>query len=220
MNVKMDQSWKRRLESEFTQGYFQTLTEFVKKEYGHDQVFPHPSHIFRAFDACPFDDVKVVILGQDPYHGMNQAMGLSFSVNEGIAFPPSLLNIFKELNHDVGKPMPTSGDLSHWAVQGVLLLNATLTVRAGLAGSHQGRGWEQFTDKAIEVLSEQRDDIVFMLWGSYAQAKGKFIDRSKHLILESPHPSPLSAHRGFFGCGHFSKANVYLAMHGKEPIEW
>ena len=184
------------------------------------QIFPPGRQIFAAFDATPFNDVKVVILGQDPYHDVNQANGLCFSVNNGVAFPPSLLNIFKEIKSDIGTEIPQSGDLSRWARQGVLLLNATLTVRAHMAGSHQGRGWETFTDAVIHKLAEEREHLVFILWGSYAQRKGEFIDSRRHLVLKSPHPSPLSAHRGFFGNHHFSQANRYLASHGITPIQW
>lgn len=220
MNVKIDQSWKNELDAEFEKDYFRDLTAFVRQEYADSLIFPPGNRIFAAFDATPFDEVKVVILGQDPYHGPNQANGLCFSVNDGIQFPPSLLNIFKEIKDDIGTEIPQSGDLSRWARQGVLLLNATLTVRAHSAGSHQGKGWETFTDQAIFRLAERREHIVFMLWGAYAIRKGAFIDRSRHLVLTSPHPSPLSAHRGFFGNHHFSQANAYLAAHGKTPIAW
>lgn len=220
MNVKMDSSWKKVLEGEFEKTYFQQLAEYVKSEYRNSTVFPQPTHIFRAFDACPYNQVKVVILGQDPYHGEGQANGLAFSVNEGVPFPPSLLNIYKEILADVGKPIPSTGGLERWSQQGVLLLNATLTVEAHKAGSHQGRGWEEFTDAVVTFLAEDKQDLVFLLWGAYAIKKGEMIDRNKHLVLEAPHPSPLSAHRGFFGCNHFSKANVYLQMAGKDPIEW
>jgi len=221
MEVKIDSSWKERLASEFAAPYFKELTDFVRQEYQTETVYPPPQHLFRAFDLCPFDKVKVVILGQDPYHGTGQANGLCFAVNDGVAFPPSLQNIYKELESDLGKPLTNrSGDLSRWAEQGVLLLNATLTVRAHLAGSHQGKGWEQFTDAAIKALSEGREHLVFILWGNYAKAKGTYIDRTKHLVLESAHPSPFSAASGFFGSKPFSKANVYLAEHGETPIEW
>ncbi len=193
----------------------------MRSEYDHAIVFPPPKDIFRAFDLCPFDEVKVAILGQDPYHGVNQANGLCFAVHEGITLPPSLQNIFKEIASDLGKPIVhRSGDLERWAKQGVLLLNATLTVRAHSAGSHQGRGWEQFTDAAVRALSDEREHIVFILWGNYAKAKGAHIDRSKHLVLESAHPSPFSANNGFFGCKHFSKANEYLAFHNETLIDW
>ncbi|MDR2840952.1 MAG: uracil-DNA glycosylase [Paludibacter sp.] len=220
MDVKIEQSWKNVLQSEFSKSYFEKLVEFVKTEYQKTLIFPPARLIFNAFDTCPFDKVKVVILGQDPYHGEGQAHGLCFSVNDGIALPPSLINIFKEIERDYGQPMPQTGNLQKWAEQGVLLLNATLTVRAHLAGSHQGRGWETFTDAAIKLLAEQRSNIVFMLWGNYAQQKSAFISSDKHLILKAPHPSPLSAYRGFIGCGHFSAANNYLAEHGIEKIEW
>jgi uracil-DNA glycosylase len=220
MRVKIHDSWQKRLSDEFTKPYFLDLAEFVKHEYRHHTVYPHPKNIFRSFDSCPFDLVKVVILGQDPYHGESQANGLCFSVNDQIAFPPSLINIFKELQADVGKPIPQSGDLTHWTDQGVLLLNATLTVRGGQAGSHQKKGWEEFTDTAIKLVSSQKKGVVFLLWGKYAQEKGQVIDRTKHLVLEAPHPSPLSAHAGFFGCRHFSKTNLYLQLEGKDPIEW
>lgn len=220
MEVKIEPTWKRKLESEFEKNYFSDLVAFVRNEYATAQIFPPGGKIFAAFDATPFDDVKVVILGQDPYHDVNQANGLCFSVNEGVPFPPSLLNIFKEIKDDIGTEIPASGDLSRWAKQGVLLLNATLTVRAHLAGSHQGRGWEQFTDAVIARLATEREHLVFLLWGSYAIKKGAFIDRGRHLVLTSPHPSPLSAHRGFFGNRHFSRANAYLIEHGKEPIVW
>lgn len=220
MNVRIEKSWSDKLQSEFEQEYFKNLTDFVRGEYSMTTVYPPGKDMFRAFDACAFDQVKVVILGQDPYHEPNQAHGLCFSVNDGIRFPPSLLNIFKEIESDLGIPSPQSGNLNRWAEQGVLLLNATLTVRAHQAGSHQNRGWERFTDAVIHRLAEGRDHLVFILWGSYAQRKGDFIDRARHLVLQSPHPSPLSAHRGFFGNKHFSKSNEYLIAHGKEPINW
>ena len=220
MNVKIEDSWKKVLGKEFEKPYFAQLTEFVRNEYSTGTIYPPAKLIFNAFDHCPFDKVKVVIIGQDPYHGAGQANGLCFSVNKGIAMPPSLVNIFKEIAADTGKPMPTDGDLTRWSDQGVLLLNATLTVRAGNAGSHQRRGWEEFTDAAIRTLAEKRDNIVFILWGSYAQRKGAVIDSSKHLVLKSVHPSPLSAYRGFFGNHHFSQANAYLAQHGLSPIDW
>ena len=196
------------------------LTDFVRYAYRTTQCFPPAGQIFRAFDLCPFDKVRVVIIGQDPYHDVNQAHGLCFSVQDGVKIPPSLDNIYKELNRDLGKPIPTSGNLTHWAEQGVLLLNATLTVEAHKAGSHQGKGWEELTDAAIMALNEKREKIVFMLWGSYAQRKGKYIDLRKHLVLEAVHPSPLSAYRGFIGCGHFSQANNYLLQQGLSPIAW
>lgn len=220
MSVVIEESWKERLSGEFEKDYFQRLVSFVKEEYGRGTVYPPGPFIFRAFDACPFDKVKVVILGQDPYHEPRQAHGLSFSVQDGVPYPPSLINIFKEIETDLGKPVPKSGDLTRWARQGVLLLNATLTVRAHQAGSHQNKGWEQFTDAVIHHLAEEREHLVFILWGSYAQRKGAFIDPAKHLVLKSAHPSPLSAFRGFFGNKHFSKANEYLVAHGIEPIDW
>lgn len=220
MDVKIEPSWKAVLAEEFEKDYFSNLTKFVHEEYRTAQIFPPGRQIFAAFDATPFNDVKVVILGQDPYHDVNQANGLCFSVNNGVAFPPSLLNIFKEIKSDIGTEIPQSGDLSRWARQGVLLLNATLTVRAHMAGSHQGRGWETFTDAVIAHLAREREHLVFLLWGSYAIKKGAFIDRTRHLVLTSPHPSPLSAHRGFFGNHHFSRANEYLTAHGKIPIVW
>ena len=220
MDVKIEDSWKKVLGEEFEKPYFAQLTEFVRNEYSTGTIYPPAKLIFNAFDHCPFDKVKVVIIGQDPYHGAGQANGLCFSVNKGIAMPPSLVNIFKEIAADTGKPMPTDGDLTRWSDQGVLLLNATLTVRAGNAGSHQRRGWEEFTDAAIRTLAEKRDNIVFILWGSYAQRKGAFIDRNKHLVLTSPHPSPLSAYAGFFGNHHFTLSNDFLVKNGKEPIDW
>lgn len=221
MEVKIDQSWKEHLQSEFEQPYFKELTEFVKKEYKDEVVYPPPKYIFRAFDLCPFDKVEVVILGQDPYHGAHQANGLCFAVEDEVALPPSLQNIFKEIESDLGKPLVhCSGDLTRWAEQGVLLLNATLTVRAHLAGSHQGKGWEQFTDAAIAALSNERENLVFILWGNYAKQKGAHIDRSKHLVIESAHPSPFSANNGFFGSKPFSRANAYLEEHGKKVIDW
>ena len=220
MNVRIDESWRERLQSEFDAPYFAQLTDFVRHEYATTRVYPPGSQMFAAFDACPFDKVKVVILGQDPYHDPGQAHGLCFSVNDGVPFPPSLQNIFKEIHDDIGTPVPMSGDLTRWANQGVLLLNATLTVRAHQAGSHQNKGWEQFTDAVIHRLAQERENLVFILWGAYAQRKGEFIDRSRHLVLQSPHPSPLSAHRGFFGNRHFSRTNEYLTAHGIEPILW
>lgn len=228
MDVKIDPSWKGQLAEEFIQPYFMKLTMFVKKEYREGMVYPPPKDIFRAFDLCPFEKVKVVILGQDPYHGPRQANGLAFAVNQGTALPPSLQNIFKEIQSDTGVSCISGaerGNLSRWAEQGVLLLNATLTVQAHSAGSHQGYGWELFTDAAIRALSEGRpgragEHVVFMLWGNYAKAKGAHIDRSKHLVLEAAHPSPFSAENGFFGCKHFSKANEYLIAHGETPIDW
>ena len=220
MNVRIEDSWRRVLQSEFDKPYFELLTMFVRQQYATRQCFPPARLIFNAFDSCPFDQVRVVIIGQDPYHDVGQAHGLCFSVNDGVAIPPSLLNIYKERARDLGKPIPSSGNLQRWAAQGVLLLNATLTVEAHHPGSHQGKGWEELTDAAIQALSTQKEHLVFMLWGSYAQRKGQFIDRKKHLVLESSHPSPLSVYRGFEGCGHFSKANAYLAKHGIPPIDW
>ena len=220
MDVKIEQSWKERLAPEFEKDYFKELINFVKQEYSHGTVYPPGPYIFNAFEHCPFDKVKVVIIGPAPYHGPGQAHGLCFSVNDGVAFPPSLVNIFKEIKEDIGTPAPSTGNLTRWAEQGVLLLNATLTVRAHQAGSHQRRGWEEFTDAAIRVLAEERENLVFILWGSYAQKKGAFIDRNKHLVLSSAHPSPLSAYNGFFGNKHFSKTNEYLKAHGKTEINW
>lgn len=220
MQVNIEQSWKHVLEGEFDKPYFKELTDFVKSEYGKETVYPAPKNIFRAFDLCPFDRVKVVILGQDPYHGAGQANGLSFAVNEGVRLPPSLRNMYQEMESDLeGKPN-LSGDLSRWATQGVLLLNATLTVRASSPGSHQEKGWEAFTDTVIRLLSEKRDGLVFILWGNYAKAKGAHIDRNRHCVIESPHPSPFSAHNGFFGSKPFSKANSYLKERGITPIDW
>jgi uracil-DNA glycosylase len=220
MEVKIEPSWKLALQDEFDKEYFAVLTDFVRNEYKTRLTFPPASLIFNAFDQCPFDKVKVVIIGQDPYHGDGQAHGLCFSVNDGVAFPPSLLNIFKEIERDLGKQAPKSGNLIRWAQQGVLLLNATLTVQAHIAGSHQGKGWETFTDAVIRKLATEKEGLVFMLWGSYAQQKGAFIDSKRHLVLKSVHPSPLSAYRGFIGCGHFSAANLYLKEHGKTEINW
>lgn len=220
MDVKIEQSWKQALSHEWNADYFVRLTSWVREQYRVAQVFPPGRQIFAAFDATPFHRVKVVILGQDPYHGEGQANGLCFSVNPGIAIPKSLINIFKEVHDDVGAPFPHDGDLSRWARQGVLLLNATLTVAAHQAGSHQNRGWEEFTDAVIARLATGREHLVFMLWGSYAQRKGQFIDRNRHLVLTSAHPSPLSAYRGFFGNHHFSLANDYLRRHGETPIVW
>lgn len=220
MDVKIEESWHRVLSEEFEKPYFQNLTEKVRQEYGSQKIFPRGGQIFAAFEATPFDKVKVVILGQDPYHGEGQAHGLCFSVPEGIALPPSLLNIYKELHDDIGTPLRNTGDLTSWARQGVLLLNSTLTVRANQAGSHQGMGWEEFTDAVIRHLATEQSGIAFILWGAYAIKKGSFIDRSKHLVLTSAHPSPLSAYRGFFGSRPFSKVNEYLKSQGKSPIEW
>lgn len=220
MNVKIEAGWQAELADLFDSDEFRATAEFVRGEYASHVVYPPASKIFAAFDSCPFGNVKVVILGQDPYHGAGQANGLCFSVNPGVRIPPSLQNIFKEINADLGSPIPSDGDLTRWARQGVLLLNATLTVEADRAGSHQGRGWEQFTDGVIARLSRDCENLVFILWGSYAIRKSQLIDSSRHLVLTSPHPSPLSAHRGFFGNHHFSRANAYLAAHGKEPIAW
>lgn len=220
MNVQIEETWKEALMPEFSKDYFIRLTDFVRKEYHETTVYPPGKLIFNAFNLCPFDKVKVVIIGQDPYHGPGQAHGLCFSVNDGVQPPPSLVNIFKEINNDLGKPIPQSGNLTRWAKQGVLLLNATLTVRAHQAGSHQRQGWEEFTDAVIRKLAEEKSNLVFILWGSYAQKKGAFIDRNKHLVLTSVHPSPLSAHNGFFGNHHFSLTNDYLKAHGETPIEW
>ena len=220
MDVRIEDSWKARLQDEFDKPYFAALTQFVRNEYAAGTVYPPGREMFAAFDACPFDDVRVVILGQDPYHEPGQAHGLCFSVNDGVPFPPSLVNIFKEIESDLGRPMPSSGNLMRWAKQGVLLLNATLTVRAHQAGSHQNKGWEAFTDAVIHRLATERNHIVFILWGSYAQRKGSFIDRNRHFVLQSPHPSPLSAYRGFFGNKHFSRANAYLIANGYKPIDW
>ena len=220
MDVKMEPSWKTRLAGEFEKDYFVKLTDFVRQEYRQATVYPSGPNIFNAFAHCPFDRVKAVIIGQDPYHEPGQAHGLCFSVQDGTPFPPSLQNIFKEITDDLGRPRPTSGDLTRWADQGVLLLNATLTVRAHRAGSHQGHGWETFTDAAIRCLNAERQHLVYMLWGAYAQKKGASIDTSRNLVLASPHPSPLSAHRGFFGNRHFSRANDYLVALGESPIDW
>jgi uracil-DNA glycosylase len=220
MDVKIEQSWKVQLQEEFDKPYFNQLTEFVRSEYQTQKIFPPAKLIFNAFDQCPFDQVKVVILGQDPYHGPGQAHGLCFSVNDGVEFPPSLRNIFKEIHDDTGASIPASGNLTRWAQQGVLLLNATLTVRAHLAGSHQKKGWEQFTDSVIRLVSDRLEHVVFILWGNYAISKSEFINPQKHLILKSVHPSPLSASRGFFGNKQFSTANKYLLEWGKEGIMW
>ena len=223
MDVKIEESWKATLANEFESEYFVRLAQFVKNAYRNGVVYPPGKFIFEAFNRTPFDKVKVVIIGQDPYHNPSQAHGLCFSVPQGVALPPSLVNIYKELEREFSKPyLARSGDLSHWADQGVLLLNATLTVSGGanMAGSHQGKGWEIFTDAVIRNLATKREGIVYLLWGSYAQKKAAFVDREKNLVLETAHPSPLSAHRGFFGCGHFIKCNEYLKSHGKEPIDW
>jgi uracil-DNA glycosylase len=220
MDVRIEPSWKEALSEEFGQEYFNDLTAFVKNEYLTGTVYPKPQDLFRAFDLTPFGKVKVVILGQDPYHGTGQAVGLSFAVHDGMRLPPSLRNIYIELKDDLGAEAPQSGDLTLWAEQGVLLLNATLTVKAGQPGSHQGRGWEQFTDAAIKALSDKREHLVFILWGNYARQKKTLIDTSKHLVIESAHPSPFSAASGFFGSKPFSTANRYLIGHGIEPIDW
>ena len=219
-NVNIAPDWGEKLQAEFNQPYFSALTDFVRQEYANQTVYPPGKEIFRAFDTCGFDQVRVVIVGQDPYHGPGQANGLCFSVRKGIPLPPSLVNIMKEVSEDIGKPVPADGDLERWSRQGVLLLNATLTVRDGSPGSHQNRGWEQFTDAVIRIVSAEKKNLVFLLWGSYAQRKGAVIDRSRHLVLESPHPSPLSAYRGFFGCKHFSQANAWLVKNGMDPIDW
>jgi len=220
MDVKIETTWKSKLKDEFEKEYFNKLSEFVKDEYKLKTIYPPGSLIFNAFNLCPFDRVKAVIIGQDPYHGPEQAHGLCFSVREGVGFPPSLINIFKEIKLDLGLKNPPSGNLERWAAQGVLLLNATLTVRAHQAGSHQKKGWEQFSDSVISIINNEKQNIVFFLWGAYAQKKGESIERSKHLVLESVHPSPLSASRGFFGNKHFSRCNEYLIENGIEPIHW
>ncbi|HOW39057.1 MAG TPA: uracil-DNA glycosylase [Bacteroidales bacterium] len=220
MNVTIESSWKHVLQDEFEKEYFRILTEFVRSEYKAATVYPPAGLIFNAFNLCSFENLKVVLIGQDPYHGPGQAHGLCFSVKDGVDFPPSLINIFKEIELDLGLSRPASGNLERWAKQGVLLLNATLTVRAHLAGSHQKKGWEQFTDSVISIINREKSGIVFMLWGAYAQKKGENIDRTKHLVLESVHPSPLSASRGFFGNHHFSKCNSYLSGKGVNPVDW
>ena len=220
MNVRIAPDWGELLAPEFDKPYFAELVSFVRAEYSQQQIFPRGADIFRAFDKCPFDRLKVVIIGQDPYHGPGQANGLCFSVNDGVEFPPSLKNIFAEVHSDTGAPIPQSGNLDRWAEQGVLLLNSVLTVRAHQAASHAGRGWEQFTDAVVRTISERRDGIVYMLWGSYAQRKGAIADPARNCILKAVHPSPLSVYRGFFGCRHFSRANEYLASIGKTPIVW
>lgn len=220
MDVHIAEDWKQILSEEFNKPYFEQLTDFVRAEYASGEVFPKGRDIFRAFDKCPFDSLKVVIIGQDPYHGVGQANGLCFSVGDGVPFPPSLQNIFKEVNSDTGAPIPASGNLDRWAEQGVLLLNAVLTVRAHQAASHAGRGWEQFTDAVVRAIATRKQGVVYMLWGSYAQKKGAIADPNNNLILKSVHPSPLSSYRGFFGCRHFSRANEYLASIGKNQIVW
>ena len=220
MNVNIDPSWKQHLGEEFGKPYFARLVDFVRQEYQTTTCYPPGKLIFNAFNLCPFEEVKVVIIGQDPYHGDGQANGLCFSVNDGVPFPPSLENIFKEVRDDMGVPIPSSGNLDRWAEQGVLLLNSVLTVRAHMAASHAKQGWEQFTDAVVRAIAERKEGVVYMLWGSYAQRKGAIADASRNLILKSVHPSPLSVYRGFFGSHHFSQANVYLAAHGKTPIVW
>mgnify|MGYP004701682363 CR=1 FL=1 len=220
MDLNIDPSWKKVLQKEFEKDYFVKLSAFVQNEYKSKQVFPEQKNIFNALNACAFQNVKVVLIGQDPYHNAGQAHGLCFSVPNGVKFPPSLVNVFKELERDVRKTFPQSGDLTRWAEQGVLLLNATLTVEAHKAGSHQGQGWEQFTDAIINILNEHRKNLVYLLWGSYAQGKAAQINLEKNCVLTSSHPSPLSAYRGFMGCSHFSKANNYLIHHAITPINW
>lgn len=220
MEVKISADWQELLQPEFDKPYFEELTRFVRAEYGSTTVFPAGKNIFRAFDKCPVESLKVVIIGQDPYHGVGQANGLCFSVNDGVPFPPSLQNIFKEIKSDLGVDVPQSGNLDRWAEQGVLLLNAVLTVRAHEAASHAGRGWEQFTDAVVRIINERKQGVVYMLWGSYAQRKGQVVDPTNNLVLKSVHPSPLSVYRGFFGCKHFSQANTYLQSIGKSPIIW
>lgn len=220
MKVKIEESWEKVLQPDFDKPYFKELTDFVRSEYATTTIYPPASLIFNAFNLCPFDKVKVVIIGQDPYHGPGQAHGLCFSVNDGIQYPPSLQNIFKEIKSDLDIPIPTSGNLTRWAEQGVLLLNATLTVRAHNAGSHQKKGWETFTDSVIRILAEQKENLVFILWGAYAQKKGAFIDKNRHLVLSSAHPSPLSAYNGFFGNHHFSLTNKWLTEHNLKAIDW
>ncbi len=220
MDVKIAADWKEVLKEEFEKPYFEELTKFVRTEYANGTIYPSGRNIFRAFDKCPFAELKVVIIGQDPYHGPGQANGLCFSVNDGIPFPPSLQNIFKEINDDIGTPIPRSGELDRWAEQGVLLLNSVLTVQTHNAASHAGHGWEQFTDAVVRTINERKQGVVYMLWGSYAQKKGLIADPQQNLILKSVHPSPLSAYRGFFGCKHFSQANTYLQSIGKSPINW
>lgn len=220
MDVRIEESWKTRLQAEFESPFFSSLTEFVKDEYKKATIYPPGKAIFRAFDLCPVSTVRVVILGQDPYHGPGQANGLCFSVGAGVDLPPSLVNIFQEIRNDLGREPTTDQTLESWARQGVLLLNSTLTVRAGAPTSHAGRGWEEFTDRVLAILGQEKENLVFILWGAYAQRKGAFLDEKKHLVLKSPHPSPLSAYRGFFGSKPFSRANVYLESHGKTPIDW
>lgn len=220
MEIIIADSWKLKLYDEFSKVYFSNLVQFVRNEYANHKIYPRGKLIFSAFDHCSFKNLKVVIIGQDPYHGPNQANGLCFSVNDGVKMPPSLVNIFKEISNDLNKPIPSTGNLERWADQGVLLLNATLTVRSSSPGSHQNKGWEDFTDGVIRKISDEKQDVVFLLWGAYAQRKGEIIDRNKHCVLESPHPSPFSADRGFFGCKHFSKTNEYLRINGLKEINW
>ena len=220
MDVKIASDWKAMLAPEFEQPYFTQLTDFVRSEYAAHSIYPAGRNIFRAFDRCPFEKLKVVIIGQDPYHGPGQAHGLCFSVNDGVPFPPSLQNIFREVHNDTGAPVPASGNLDRWAEQGVLLLNAVLTVRAHEATSHAGRGWERFTDSVVRTIAERKTGVVYMLWGAYAQRKGAIVDPTRNCILKSVHPSPLSAHRGFLGCRHFSQANQYLVREGGQPVNW
>ncbi len=220
MNIQIENTWKEQLKDEFKKEYFTKLVSFVKQEYTNNTIYPPGKEILRAFDMCSFDKVKVVIIGQDPYHGKGQANGLCFSVRENVKKPPSLLNIFKEIKSDIGTEIPDNGDLERWAKQGVLLLNATLTVRASMAGSHQNKGWENFTDAVIKAISDKKENIVFLLWGSYAQRKGTVIDTTKHNVLKSTHPSPLSAYRGFLGCKHFSKTNIFLKNNNQTKIIW
>jgi uracil-DNA glycosylase len=220
MDVKIEASWRKRLQGEFKKEYFKELVQFVKSEYQSHKVYPPGKEIFNAFDHCPFDQTKVVVIGQDPYHGSGQAHGLCFSVNDGVTMPPSLLNVFKEIKNDLDLPIPPNGSLVRWADQGVLLLNATLTVRASTPGSHQNKGWETFTDAVIKAVSDEKENVVFLLWGSYAQKKGAIIDKRKHHVLESAHPSPFAAHRGFFGNKHFSKTNAYLTSEDIDTIDW
>lgn len=221
MNVKINTDWKEHLKEEFEKPYFNSLIQFVRAEYATKKCYPSGKNIFSAFDSCSWDKLKVVLIGQDPYHGPGQANGLCFSVNKGIPFPPSLINIFREIQTDLGQPIPQNGDLFRWSEQGVLLLNATLTVRAGEAGSHQGKGWEIFTDAVIKKISAEKEHVVFLLWGGYARGKASLIDKNKHCVLESGHPSPLSANRGlWFGNQHFSKCNTYLKSKGLSPVSW
>ena len=220
MDVKIAPDWKALLEEEFSKPYFEELTRFVKEEYATRRIYPRGSNIFRAFDKCPLDKLKVVIIGQDPYHGPGQAHGLCFSVVEGVPHPPSLQNIFKEVASDIGTPIPSSGNLDRWAEQGVLLLNSVLTVREHEAASHAGKGWEQFTDAVVRAIAARKEGIVYLLWGSYAQRKGAMVDPQRNCILKAVHPSPLSAYRGFLGCKHFSQANDYLISTGQTPINW